>query len=254
MFKQTLRYMMVLLLAVSMLTWTGGVARAYLSPSNPDFVKGNPDAAHMPASYEGDYDPALNPAYIIGPGSVPDYLTSPNWAYSPPLTKFVDPLPGLCVPTAISGWSNCDAAAVGMDKNIPLAIPDIVTYPGSDYYELELIEFQEPMHSDLLANPTTLRGYRQVGMATDTSACTDPALDPANTGGTNCLSTDNLAFPLDSKAHYLGPVIIAKKDRPVRVKFINKLPVGPDGDLFVPVDTTIMGAGEYDVVYDPITK
>jgi hypothetical protein len=226
MIKQTLRLLMVWLLTCTVLVATGGPAQAYLSPSNPDFVFGDPDAAHMPPSYEGDYNPTLNPAYIIGPGGVPDYLTSPNWAYSPPLTKFVDPLPGLCIPTAASGWANCDAAAVGMSKNIPLAIPDIVTYPGSDYYELELVEFQEPMHSDLLANPTTLRGYRQVGQATDTSGgCADPALDPTNAGGTNCQPSDNLAFPVDSKAHYLGPVIVAQKDRPVRVKFINKLPV-----------------------------
>ena len=42
---------------------------------------------------------------------------------------------------------------------------------------------------------------------------------------------------------YLGPVIIAQKDRPVRVVFKNMLPTGPGGNLFIPVDTTYMGAG-----------
>ena len=38
-------------------------------------------------------------------------------------------------------------------------------------------------------------------------------------------------------------MIVATKDRPVRIKFINKLPAGAAGKLFVPVDTTLMGAG-----------
>jgi FtsP/CotA-like multicopper oxidase with cupredoxin domain len=38
-------------------------------------------------------------------------------------------------------------------------------------------------------------------------------------------------------------MIIAKKDRPVRIKFTNKLPTGSGGDLFLPVDTSLMGAG-----------
>jgi FtsP/CotA-like multicopper oxidase with cupredoxin domain len=57
--------------------------------------------------------------------------------------------------------------------------------------------------------------------------------------------------------HYLGPLIIAQKDRPVRIKFTNRLPFGPPdavtgrrpGDLFIPVDTTIMGSG-FSVNYD----
>ena len=35
----------------------------------------------------------------------------------------------------------------------------------------------------------------------------------------------------------------AQKDRPVRIKFTNKLPAGMGGNLFIPVDTTDMGAG-----------
>ena len=37
--------------------------------------------------------------------------------------------------------------------------------------------------------------------------------------------------------------IIADKDRPVRIKFTNNLPTGAGGNLFLPVDTTVMGAG-----------
>ena len=46
-----------------------------------------------------------------------------------------------------------------------------------------------------------------------------------------------------SKPYYLGPMIIARRDRPVRVKFVNMLPTGSGGNLFLPVDTTLDGAG-----------
>jgi FtsP/CotA-like multicopper oxidase with cupredoxin domain len=42
---------------------------------------------------------------------------------------------------------------------------------------------------------------------------------------------------------YLGATIVAQKDRPVRVKFYNLLPTGEAGNLFIPVDTTVMGSG-----------
>ena len=38
-------------------------------------------------------------------------------------------------------------------------------------------------------------------------------------------------------------MISAQRDRPVRVKFINMLPTGSGGNLFLPVDTTLDGAG-----------
>ncbi len=42
---------------------------------------------------------------------------------------------------------------------------------------------------------------------------------------------------------YLGPVIVAQRDRPVRILFVNDLPNNSGGDLFIPVDPTVMGAG-----------
>ena len=89
---------------------------------------------------------------LTGPGGQPDYFETPNWANSPPLTKFVDNVAGLTA-----------AGANGLGQYIPVAIPDNTTYPGSDYYEIELGEFTEQMHSDL--PPTTLRGYRQTNTA-----------------------------------------------------------------------------------------
>lgn len=145
-----------------------------------------------------------------GPGGVPDYFGStPNWAYSPQLRKFVDGLPGV-------GPENAN----NLGQYLAVAHPDTVTYPGTDYYEIELREYREQMHSDL--PPTLLRGYVQVNKGTD-------AL------GLNTVEPEPI--------HYLGPSVFASKGRPVRVKFTNKLPVGEGGDLFIPVDKTYMGAG-----------
>lgn len=145
-----------------------------------------------------------------GPGDVPDYSgVTPNWAYSPQIRKFVDGLPGL-------GAENAN----NLGQYMAVAKPDTITYPGCDYYEIELREYTEQLHSDL--PPTTLRGYVQVNNGTDAQ-------------GNNTLVPDPI--------HYLGPTIFAQKDRPVRVKFTNALPTGEDGDLFIPVDTSVMGAG-----------
>ena len=97
-----------------------------------------------------------------------------------------------------------------LGQSLPIAVADTTTYPGSDYYEIEYGEYTKQMHSDL--PPTKLRGYRQVNAV-------------------------NTSF------QYLGPVIVAQKNRPVRVKYINHLPVGAGGDLFIPTDTTYMGVG-----------
>jgi hypothetical protein len=65
------------------------------------------------------------------------------------IRKFVDSLPGLGV-----------AGANTIGNYIPIAIPDTTTYPGADYYEIEVGEYTQQLHSDLPL--TTLRGYRQV--------------------------------------------------------------------------------------------
>jgi len=158
----------------------------------------------------------LAPTLVVGPNGyyIPDYFTTPNWANSPPLQKFVDPLPNLY----ISGVS--PAPSVGT-QFIPVGVPDTVTYPGSDYYEIELGQYTQKMHSSLPA--TTLRGYRQT----------------------------NTTDPFVGQFHYLGPIIIAQKNRPVRVKFTNNL---PGGAFFLPVDGTVMGAGDFMIDYDPQTK
>lgn len=101
----------------------------------------------------------------------------------------------------------------GLTTGIPT---DITSFPGSDYYEIALVQYTAQMHADL--PPTTLRGYVQVP-----------------SGSTGC--------PTAPAPTYLGPVILAQKNVPVRVKFTNCLPSGTGGNLFIPVDTTYMGAG-----------
>ena len=98
-----------------------------------------------------------------------------------------------------------------LGQYIPIAIPDKNMFPGTDYYEIELGTYTEKLHSDL--PPTTLNGYRQTNT-------TDPTV---------------------SQFHYLGPLIITTQGTPVRIKFTNNKVA--NGNLFLPVDTTVMGAG-----------
>ncbi|WP_246006115.1 hypothetical protein [Georgenia muralis] len=95
-----------------------------------------------------------------------------------------------------------------------VATPDTTSYPGTDFYRIGLVEYTSQMHKDL-ANQTQLRGYVQL------NADGTPMGDPS----------------------YLGPAIVAEKGKPVRVEFRNLLPTGAGGNLFLPVDTTVMGSG-----------
>jgi len=172
-------------------------------------------AGTAPPIPTGPLDANGNPA-------TPDYYTTANWANSPPLAKFVDTLPGLGKPNNLGQY-------------LSVGKPDIVTYPGSDYYEIDLVEYRERMHSDLPLPGTTLRGYVQVNKGTDTTSCGGVA-QPA------CTSANNTLIP--DPVHQLGPTLVTQRDRPVRIKFTNRLPIGPSGDLFIPVDTSVMGAGK----------
>jgi FtsP/CotA-like multicopper oxidase with cupredoxin domain len=156
------------------------------------------------------------------PGGTPDYYgIYSNYANSPLPVITRDPVSGTI--TAITGGMRKfvdslpgvgPAQANNLGQYIPVATPDTTTYPGCDYYEIAQVEFRERMHSDLPATGVRLRGYVQ------------------EVGG----------VPVGTP-HYLGPMIVAQKNRPVRVKFTTRLPIGAGGDLFIPVDTTLMGAG-----------
>ncbi len=165
----------------------------------------------------------------------------PNYANSPNLRKFVDKLPGLGVGNANN-----------LGQYIPVATADAATYPGSQYYELSVNEYAVQMHSDLPGPcTTTLAGVTTCGGATLPTTILRGYRQLNNPGG--------LA---DTSIHYLGPVIIAKSfdprkapgvggnGWPVRLKIVNNLPrqgapgaFGLAGQLPIPVDTTVMGAG-----------
>lgn len=122
------------------------------------------------------------------------------------IRKFVDTLPGL-------GPTNANNLGQYIPVATPIWPPPAGVPDDGDYYELGAVQFAQQLHPDLPS--THLRGY------------TD--LNPAAPGG--------------NAAHYLGPFIIAQKDRPVRIKLTNLLPTGALGNLSLPVDTTVMGAG-----------
>jgi FtsP/CotA-like multicopper oxidase with cupredoxin domain len=101
---------------------------------------------------------------------------------------------------------------------------------AADCYEIWAVEYRQQMHADL--PPVT-------------------GTWPNQTGGTllrGYVEVKNGSFV--APPSYLGPVIVAQRDKPVRVTFRNRLPFGPanasgirPGDLFIPVDTTYMGSG-----------
>ena len=174
-------------------------------------------------------------------GTIPNYFGCGNYANSPlpsysldangfpinitgGIRKFVNKLPGL-------GAANANE----IGQYIPVATPDTTTYPGSDYYELGVVQYREQLHPDLPAvaaggatGGTLLRAYRDLR------------------GG----GQDAQGNWIPGAPQYLGPLIIAQRDRPTRLKVFNQLPTtqpGPpsltNGKLFIPVDITNMGAG-----------
>ncbi|BCJ50562.1 hypothetical protein Asp14428_20370 [Actinoplanes sp. NBRC 14428] len=193
--------------------------------------------------YPSPTAPAQDATITVGAAGYPEYpqartysfatsvldLSGNNDVVSGGLRKFVDGLPGLNA-----------AGANNLGQYIPVAVPDTTTYPGSDYYEIAVVQYREKLHSDLPA--TLLRGYVQLSTGVVPGA--HVALETANADGTTTPVTDAAGpvYGVD-KAHYLGPFIVAQKDRPVRIKFRNLLPTGAAGDLFLPVDTTVMGSG-----------
>jgi FtsP/CotA-like multicopper oxidase with cupredoxin domain len=141
-----------------------------------------------------------------------DY-TKANYAYSPTtIKKFVDSLPGI-------------NTANNLTQQLPLATADITTFSGCDYYEIALVEYREQMHTNLPA--------------------VSGVWPAAQTGGTKLRGyVQEVNGVASTIPHYLGPIIVATKNRPVRIKFTNRLPAtSAGGNLFLPVDTTIMGAG-----------
>jgi len=177
-----------------------------------------------PTPYNGIWTPPLGAA---GYNPNVNYCV-PNFSVSPPLRKFKDALPGLNA-----------ANKNGNGQYIPVAQPDTTTFAGSDYYEIGLRQYTEKMHSDLPGPTdgsnayrsfgTKLRGYYQKKTAVMTG--------------------------VDDTNHYLGPMIIAQRGRPVRFKFYNELALSNARESYLPlpVDYDLMGMGMGRLAPDGVT-
>jgi FtsP/CotA-like multicopper oxidase with cupredoxin domain len=191
--------------------------------------------------------------YVPPPALAPgvNYML-PNYANSPVLTKFVDPLPGVkAAGAAIQGWYYNNATVGPLaGRNIPVAVADTTKFPGSAYYEIAVVDYAAQMHTEL--GPTKLRGYVQIhppgsGTAGVQLFYVDSAGNPTTTPIQVDIGTPTVPNLVNVYAYenptYLGPIILATKGTPTRIKFYNLLPAGTTGDLFIPADTTVDGAG-----------
>ncbi len=151
------------------------------------------------------------------------------------LRKFVDTLPGIpgLTPATLGGVA---FGANNLGQYIPLAkaekwvdLNGVTT--SDDYYEIAAVEFTEKMHSDL-AKATHLRGYVQL---------MTPGLLAKGLTAKSFTTAGGKVLSVVDTPHHLGPFIQSAKGTAVRVKFTNYLPAG--AELFLPVDTTITGAG-----------
>ena len=175
------------------------------------------------------------------------------------IRKFVDTLP------QVGGVDN-KLSDGSVAKYIPAAVttkwirPDGTESPD-DYYEIAVVEYKEKMHSDL--KPTTVRGYVQIdhlasnnlGSIKGSKAVPltypngQPIMIPGVDKNGKLTGAMVAALAVDNP-HYLGPAIVATRNVATRLKFYNLLPVGRydaatgrNGDLFLPVDETLAGAG-----------
>lgn len=156
-----------------------------------------------------------------------DYMT-------PGIKKFVDSLPGLCMPP------DCPTSG----KYIPLAVAEAKTYNGleADEYVIGLVQYRTSFSSSM---PDTLvRGYVQIETAANSGVSQHfPLVNEMLDGTSQPVTINGAQVYAVTAPQYLGPTISAVKDRPVRIVFYNLLPTGMAGDLFLPTDSSMMGSG-----------
>ncbi|MFE4976623.1 multicopper oxidase domain-containing protein [Kitasatospora sp. NPDC056651] len=176
---------------------------------------------------------AISGIEVTGPGA--GYLTVG-------MKKFQDTLPLTCDPgkdgTGCPDVPQLRAPSTKpSEKFVPVAVPESVTTGGkpADEYVIGLVQYLTRFSSDL--PPTLVRGYVQ--LSTDAVPGRKVPLYNELMDGTR----QPLPYTGVTSPQWMGPLIAATKDRPVRVVFRNLLPKGADGDLFLPVDGSGMGAG-----------
>ena len=180
---------------------TSAVRRATTAHTMPrvhaNAIVGTPGNPTGPATLDQLYFSGVYPNYANSPlPNVADTVNcvAPNYCG---IRKFVDTLP---LPNQANDLGNM----------LPVAVPDTTTFPGSDYYEISLVQYRQQLHKDLPAvqgtwpnqtgGGTLLRGYVQ------TNGPNGPNRIP----------------------NYLGPIIVAQSNRPVRssspMRFLPALP------------------------------
>ncbi|MGW3076181.1 multicopper oxidase domain-containing protein [Kitasatospora sp. NPDC001132] len=166
------------------------------------------------------------------------------------MKKFQDTLPLTCNPgtdgTGCPGVAQSQAPTTKpSEKFIPVAVPESVTTSGkpADEYVIGLVQYLTRFSSDL--PPTLVRGYVQ--LSTDAVPGRKVPLYNELMDGTR----QPLPYTGVTSPQWMGPLLAATKDRPVRIVFRNLLPKGADGNLFLPVDSSGMGAGMVPMTMPP---
>jgi len=229
-------------------------------------ISNGPDGAQISKQTYYAHSPSGKRANI--PAKALEVFPNYDGSTGTAIRKFVDTLP------QVNATSNKLSDNV-TEKYIPAAISTKWKTPAGkltddDYYEIAVIEYKEKMHTDL--KPTTVRGYVQIDHQASngrtpikgSGATTYPLFYPLQANETTpraimIPATDELGKLIPGqmvqaqavdKPHYLGPAIVATRGVATRLKFHNLLPVGRynpttgrNGDLFIPVDETLAGAG-----------
>ena len=211
----------------------------YTSPPSVSIndAVGNGAGATATATVDNGLIGAIN---VTAPGT--GYVTGQG------IKKFQDPLPMLCNPAVPGSCSNAPGA-----KFLPVGVPEEKIYNdpdnkpiNSDEYEIALVQYRTKFNTDLPA--TLARAYVQV--ETPSWVTAHPGVSQHYLLENELLDGTKVPVMINGQQAYgvtapqwLGPVIVATKNKPVRVVFRNLLPTGSDGDLFLPVDSTLMGSG-----------
>lgn len=249
------------IIAISVVSGGSGYASApYISLSAPDIAGGV--QATATAVITAGVVTAINitnagsgytipPTISFGSGaasatasvnSTPGVITSVS--IDNPGTGYTTPIAGTGIRKFVNDLS-LPGTLNNLQQTLPIAVADTTSFPATatapaaDYYVIAEVEYLKQLHQDLPA--THLRGYVQV--------FPDGTANQFTLAGFNGAG-DKVAYA-SKYANYLGPVILAQKNRPSRIKFINLLSKSGDtwgskGQLPFPVDHTYMGADKQD--------
>jgi FtsP/CotA-like multicopper oxidase with cupredoxin domain len=163
------------------------------------------------------------------------------------MRKFIDSLPQMCTPPDCPLYTQFPTA-----KYIPLAVAESKKYPlnpqpgetqiSADEFVIGLVQYRTSFSADL--PPTLVRGYVQIETPANAAISQHfPLVNEMLDGPSQPVTINGQPAYGVTPPQWLGPIIAATKDKPVRIVFRNLLPTGAAGDLFLPVDSSMMGSG-----------